>query len=219
MRTNFVLIDSENVKPEHIEKLKGEHFQVVIFVGKNQKRLDSDSVIAMQALGSRGRFIKISGNGPNALDFHIAYHIGKLSAANPGACFHIISKDKGFDPLIKHLGEQKIICSRSSSISEITRLQASKNVHPNQRAGIFYEKRIASNKARPARVTTLQRAILSHFHKELSPEEVAKVVEALKQAGYVVVNGKKVSYPKTRLAEGCQPLAISQSVTASPSNQ
>ena len=30
----------------------------------------------------------------------------------------------------------------------------------------------------------------------LSPEEVATVVEALKQAGHVVVNGKKVAYPE-----------------------
>ena len=40
MRTNFVLIDSENVKPEYIEKLKHEHFQVIVFVGPHLKRLD-----------------------------------------------------------------------------------------------------------------------------------------------------------------------------------
>lgn len=39
MRTNFVLIDSENVKADSIEKLKHEHFRVVVFVGTNQKRL------------------------------------------------------------------------------------------------------------------------------------------------------------------------------------
>lgn len=196
MRTNFVLIDSENVKPESIEKLKHEDFQLVIFVGANQKRLDSALVIAVHELGSRGRFIKISGNGRNALDFHIAYHIGKVSAANPDAYFHIISKDKGFDPLIKHLREQKILCSRSSSVSEIGLLKSLDKVPPKERAADFYEKRIASTKGRPATVTSLQSAILSHFHKRLPPEEVAKVVEALKQAGHVVVNGKKVAYPK-----------------------
>ncbi len=196
MRTNFVLIDSENVKPESIEKLKDEHFQVVVFLGANQTRIDTAIALAVQSLGANGSYVQICDKGRNALDFHIAYYIGKFSAEDPDACFHIISKDKGFDPLVKHLREQKISCSRSSSISEITRLKTSKNVHPNQRAAIFYEKRIASNKARPARVTTLQRAILSHFHKQLSPEDVAKVIEALKHAGQVVVNGKKVAYPK-----------------------
>jgi PIN domain len=196
VRTNIVLIDSENVKPESIEKLKHEHFRVVVFVGTNQKRLDFPIVNAVHSLGSNGSYVQISGNGPNALDFHIAYYIGKFSAANPDAYFHIISKDQGFDPLIKHLKEQKILCSRSSSISEIPLVKSSDKLPPKERAADFYEKRIASAKARPATVTSLQSAILSHFHKLLSPEEVAKVVEALKQAGHIVVNGEKVVYPE-----------------------
>jgi hypothetical protein len=196
VRTNIVLIDSENVKPESIEKLKHEHFRVVVFVGTNQKRLDFPIVNAVHSLGSNGSYVQISGNGPNALDFHIAYYVGKLSAANPDAYFHIISKDKGFDPLIKHLKEQKIFCSRSSSVSEIPLVKSSDKLPPKERATDFYKKRIASAKARPATITSLQSAILSHFHKLLSPEEVANVVRALKQAGYVVVNGKKIAYPE-----------------------
>jgi hypothetical protein len=42
---------------------------------------------------------------------------------------------------------------------------------------------------------SLQSAILSHFHKVLSGEEVAEVLEALIATGHVVVNGKKVAYP------------------------
>jgi PIN domain-containing protein len=196
VRTNIVLIDSENVKPESIEKLKHEHFRVVVFVGTNQKRLDFAIVNAVHSLGSNGSYVPISGNGPNALDFHIAYYIGKLSAVNPDAYFHIISKDKGFDPLIKHLKEQKIFCSRSSSVSEIPFVKSSDKLHPKERAADFYEKRIASAKARPVTVTSLQSAILSHFHKLLSSEEVANVVEALKQGGHVVVIGKRVAYPE-----------------------
>lgn len=196
MRTNIILIDSENVKPEHIEKLKGEHFQVVIFFGANQKRVDTELVLAVNALGSRGRFIKISGHGHNALDFHIAYHIGRLSVACPDSYFHIISRDKGFDPLIKHLWEEEIFCTRSPSVSEIPLLKSLDKVPPKERAADFYEKRIASAKNPPTTVTTLQNAILAHFHKRLPPEDVARVVEALKQTGHIEVNGKKVSYPK-----------------------
>lgn len=195
MRTNIVLIDSENLKPESIEKLKHEHFRVVVFVGKNQKRIDVPIVTAMHSLGSNGSYVQISDNGPNALDFHIAYYIGKLSAANPGAYFHIVSKDKGFDPLIKHLNkEEKILCSRSPSVSEIPLVKSSGKLPPKERAADFYEKRIASSKTRPTTITTLQNAILTHFHKQLSTEEVASVIEALKQAGHVVVNEKKVVY-------------------------
>ena len=195
MRTNFVLIDSENVKPDYIEKLKHEHFRVVVFVGANLKRLDFPIVNAVQSLGSNGSYVQISSHGLNALDFHIAYYIGKLSAAHPGAYFHIISKDKGFDPLIKHLRDQKIFCSRSASVLEIPLVKSTDKVAPRQLAADFYEKRIASAKARPATVTSLRSAILSHFHKGVSGEEVAKVLEALTAAGHVLLNGKKVAYP------------------------
>jgi hypothetical protein len=195
LRTNFVLIDSENVKPEYIEKLKHEHFRVIVFVGAHLKRIDFAIVNAVQSLGANGSYVQISSHGRNALDFHIAYHIGKLSAADPEAYFHIISKDKGFDPLIKHLRDQKIFCSRSASVLDIPLVKSTDRLPPSQRAADFYEKRIASAKARPATVTSLQRAILSHFHNVLSEEEVAKVLEALMAAGYVVVNGKKIVYP------------------------
>ena len=196
MRPNFVLIDSENVKPEYIEKLKHEHFRVVVFVGANLKRLDFPIVNAVQSLGSNCTYVQISSHGPSALDFHIAYYIGKLSAAHPDAYFHIISKDKGFDPLIKHLKNQKIFCSRWATVLEIPLVKSSDKRSPRQRAADFYEKRIASVEARPATVMSLQSAILSHFHKVFSEQEVAEVLEALIAAGHVVRNGKKVAYPE-----------------------
>ncbi len=195
MRTNFVLIDSENVKPEYIERLKLDHFRVVVFVGANLNRLDFPIVNAVQALGSNGSYVKVNSHGRNALDFHIAYHIGKLAAAHPGACFHIISKDKGFDPLIKHLKDQKILCSRWTSVLEIPLGQSTGKIPATQRAADFYEKRIAPGKARPATVKSLQSAILNHFHKLLSGEEVVEVLKAITAAGHVVVDGKKVTYP------------------------
>jgi hypothetical protein len=195
MRTNFVLIDSENVKPEYIEKLRHEHFRVVVFVGANLKRLDFPIVNAIQSLGSNGSYVQVSRHGPNALDFHIAYYIGKLSATNPDGYFHVISIDKGFDPLIAHLKDQKVFCCRSESVLEIPLVKSTDKLTPKQRAADFYEKRIASAKSRPATVTSLQSAILSHFHKLTSEKEVAEVQEALIAAGLVVVNGKKVVYP------------------------
>ena len=192
MRTNFVLIDSENVKPEFIEKLKHEHFRVVVFVGANVKRISFLIVNAVQSLGSNGSYVQISSNGPSALDFHIAYYIGKFAAAHPDAYFHIISEDKGFDPLIKHLRDQKIFCCRSASVLEIPLV---KSMNTRHRAAEFYEKRIASTKSRPATVAALQSAILSHFHKTLSAEEVVEVRKTLTAAGQVVITGKKVEYP------------------------
>lgn len=196
MRSNIVLIDSENVKPEFIEKLKHDHFRVVVFVGANQKRIDFSVVAAVQSLGSNGSYVQIVGNGPNALDFHIAYYIGRLAATYPDAYFHIISRDKGFDPLVKHLKEQKIFCTRSASITEIPIIKSMENLPPEERAADFYEKRLVPLNTRPATIKTLQSAILSHFYKLLSPEDVGSVIEALKEAGHIVINENKVAYPE-----------------------
>jgi PIN domain-containing protein len=196
VRTNFVLIDSENVKPEYLEKLKHDHFRVVVFVGANLKRLDFPVVNALQSLGSNGRYVQISGHGPSALDFHIAYYIGKLSADDPDAYFHIVSNDKGFDPLIKHLREQKVFCSRSSSVLDIPFVKSTDKLSAKQRAEDFYQRRIAEAKTRPATVQSLQGAILSHFYRVLSAEEIGAVVKALIAGGYVVANGKKVTWSK-----------------------
>ena len=195
MRILFVLIDSENVMPENIERLKHEHFRIIVFVGANLTRLNFPIVNAVQSLGANGSYVQISSHGPSALDFHIAYYIGKLSAAHPDAYFHIISKDKGFDPLIKHLKDQKIFCSRSASVLEIPLVKSTDKLPSRQRAAEFYEQRIASAKTRPATVLSLRSAILNHFHKMLSGEDVAEVLGALTAAGHVVVNGKKVAYP------------------------
>ena len=104
--TNYVLIDLENVQPKNLEILKNHPFKVYVFVGANQAKVTYDLASAMQEFGGNAKYIKISGNGPNALDFHIAFYVGELSKIDPEAYFHIISKDTGFDPLIKHLKER-----------------------------------------------------------------------------------------------------------------
>lgn len=194
MRTNIVLIDSENVQPDSIEKLRHDHFRVVVLVGANQKRIDIAVAKAVQALGPNGEYIQVSGNGPNALDFHIAFYIGRYSLVYPDSYFHIISRDKGFDPLIKHLKEKKIFCTRSASVSEIPLVRSADKLSPEERAADFFEKRIAPAKNRPTKVKTLESAIATHFHRLLSAEEVGNVVEALKTAGQIAVNGTKVTY-------------------------
>ena len=108
MKTHYVLIDLENIQPEHMGVLDGHNSKVVVFVGENQSKISFDLARSIQNLGENAEYIKIKGNGPNALDFHVAFYIGRFSKENSDGHFHIISKDKGFDPLIKHLESRKI---------------------------------------------------------------------------------------------------------------
>jgi len=60
--------------------LKCEHFKVLMFIGPNQTRIDINVATALQALGTRAEYIRVSAAGRNALDFHIAYYLGRLAA-------------------------------------------------------------------------------------------------------------------------------------------
>lgn len=124
MRKNYVLIDFENVQPENLAALNNEHFHVRVFVGANQKNVALKIVKALQPMGERAEYIEISGNGKNALDFHIAFYIGQLAAKDDAAYFHIISKDAGFDPLIAHLKTRNISAAREADIGEIPLVKA-----------------------------------------------------------------------------------------------
>ena len=62
MRTNYVLIDYENVQPEAMTVLNKEHFKVIVFVGANQAKVTFEVASVLQKMGERAEYIKISGN-------------------------------------------------------------------------------------------------------------------------------------------------------------
>ncbi|MEA3412919.1 MAG: PIN domain-containing protein, partial [Pseudomonadota bacterium] len=75
MRTNYILIDFENVQPANLAILNGHPFKVLVFVGANQSKISFELAASIQMLGNDAEYVKMDGNGPNALDFHIAFYI------------------------------------------------------------------------------------------------------------------------------------------------
>ena len=185
---NYILVDFENVQPKSLEQLTDNHFKVILFVGASQGKLPRELKLSAQRLGSRLRQIKISGHGSNALDFHIAYYLGR-HANEPSACFHIISKDTGYDPLIQHLKSQKIHAERFKAITDIPMVKASKSKPPQERVVLT---RLQKLKARPGTIKKLSNMIVSWF--DLSEQEVASLVQSLADQGYLKFAGEKVTY-------------------------
>ena len=195
MRKNIVLIDFESVQPESLALLNRDHFQTYIFVGAGQTRLPFDLVSASQKLGAKAEYVKISGNGPNALDFHIAYYIGRLAAENPGAFFHIISKDKGFDPLIKHLKASNILSGRWPNIADIPMLKAVQPTTPSQRAAMFAAHLGQLTITKPSTRKKLANAIRAFFFSQLSDEDVVSALSALELSNTVKIDAAgRVTY-------------------------
>lgn len=119
MTTPFYLIDFENVQPKALGRLVPGTSRIKVFLGQNQTKLMLDLVQALQPFGENAQYIQISGTGPDAVDFHIAFYVGRLAADHPGASFTIVSKDKGFDPLVRHLASLGIACRRLPEIPEV----------------------------------------------------------------------------------------------------
>jgi PIN domain len=195
MRTNYVLIDYESVQPDSLAPLAQDHFRLMVFVGASQARVPFELAAALQSFGERATYIKISGNGPNALDFHIAYWIGRLSASDATAYFHIVSKDTGFDPLITHLKTQQVLCGRVKSIDEIPLVKASTAKSPSERVQVALSWLSQTKASKPRTVKTLGSSIASLFQKQLSAEDIDVLIKLLVTQGHVAIIGTKVSYP------------------------
>jgi len=194
MRNNIVLIDFENVQPLALDALAQPHFRVLVFVGANQTKVPFDTAAAVQKLGAQAEYVKIAGNGPNALDFHIAYYIGALSATDPNACFHIVSKDAGFDPLIQHLKTRKVRAGRVTEIADIPAVKAAQSKTPEERMQIVLDRLAQPNAPKPRTVKTLSNSIASYLQKQATEEEIAALVQALVASGAISMVGTKVNY-------------------------
>jgi len=120
MKSHVILIDFENVQPTTVGAWRGGACQIKVFVGMRQSKIPLSTARALQVLGPDAEYIQIDGSGRNALDFHIAFYIGRLAAQKPGAHFHVVSEDTGFDPLIQHVKTLGILCDRVNSIGEVT---------------------------------------------------------------------------------------------------
>ncbi|MDE2585262.1 MAG: hypothetical protein KGN39_07660, partial [Betaproteobacteria bacterium] len=58
-RTNYVLVDFENVQPQDIGLLKGGPFKVKVFLGPNQSKIPVSLAVALQSLGDNAEYISL----------------------------------------------------------------------------------------------------------------------------------------------------------------
>jgi hypothetical protein len=194
MKTNYVLIDYENVQPDDIVALQHEHVRVIVFVGPHQTKIAVATAAALQPMGTNAEYVLLTGSGPNALDFHIAYYLGQLAEKEPTAFFHIISKDTGFDPLVKYLKEKKLRVCRVQMIEEIPILKPIDPKTSSDRVALIIADLQKRGAARPRTVATLSSTISATFQKQLTTHEVSSLVSELKKKGLVKVEGTKVTY-------------------------
>jgi hypothetical protein len=194
--SKVLYIDYENVQGVDLSRIAELDFKIWVFTGVSQSRIPINLVKSTQAFGNRLEWVTIDGNGPNALDFHIAYYLGVHVAGNPKDEYFILSKDKGFDPLVNHVGRKNIRCRRISSVSEIESTpRASARIKKARDGEGIYSKvvanlsKIEANRRPRNRRTLLQfvKALAGKSQKELKPEQIVAQLIAAK----VVLDGKE----------------------------
>lgn len=176
METLF--IDLENISPDTLSEWPVD-WPIYLFVGEKQTKMKTELVQSLQPRGEKVKWINVTGEGKNALDFHIAFYLGMLSSSQPDGAFKILSKDKGFDPLVKHLQQSKMDCER------IEKLPAKSS--PKKAA----QKKPASSKTRD------WATILSEFANHLDaiaeakrPKKIAKLKAYFKSHDSIVEDSK-----------------------------
>jgi len=198
LENNYILIDFENVRPRNCEILAKHPFKIFVFVGENQTKVPYELVETLQTFGDNAKYIKIAGNGHNALDFHIAYYIGLLAEKDPKAKFHIISRDTGFDPLIKHLVSKNIHVQREKDLAEIPVLRISSATNIEDKVLAIVRNLAGRGQSRPRKVKTLKNTINSLFTNKLDEKELALLLEELKVRKYISVDKGNIKYKLPR---------------------
>lgn len=124
------------------------------------------------------------------------YEISRQALADPLGFFHVVSKDKGFDALVKHLHAEKIMAARIERFADIPVLiDGSRLAVPELVER--YRSRLERNQGSLAtRKKTLLSQINGHFGKQLDePKLEAVVAELIKQKLLAVSPTGAVSYP------------------------
>jgi hypothetical protein len=180
--TAWAFIDYENVST--LEDLKLDTYErLFMFCGPSSKKLKIDTLPGKGFC--RVEFLRISTTGKNNLDFHLAFHLGRLHGeAGPGIAFHIISKDRGYDGLIQHLKDLKRTCRRIEPEPKPVVLSeaAQRIVHLLENA----------KNSRPRREKTLLPWLESHRRKD-DPDAKA-LFEELKKARQLQCPDGTVTY-------------------------
>lgn len=206
MGLEIFLIDFENVQPSSLGRLAPGTCSIKLFLGETQNKVPLALTRALQPFGADVEYLTITGTGPNAVDFHIAFYIGRLAMTHPGARFTIVSRDTGFDPLVRHMvATLSIPCRRVAALpaapATTVSIAASATANPAQH-DTAKVRATAPAPARPApasKAKNVQVTVLAAAATAKSPMTDAAAAEVARFTEAVIarLKGMKAAKPAT----------------------
>jgi hypothetical protein len=203
---HYVLVDFENVPHLELPLAQDVAMTLVLLVGEKQKKLKTELVEQLLARAEHVQFVRLTVSGRNALDLTLAYHLGRIMAAQPSGHFHIISKDKEFDALVTYLRAQGKQIMRCESFLDLLFLPpalvqpkvAAPLGIPSNRGKIVgaVENLKKQPKVRPKNRSKLHAYLKSHLGDGVTDETVDRELDALANREGITIDDKSaVAYP------------------------
>lgn len=196
---NHVFVDFENVHQVDVSVIGAKSVNFTFLLGARQTRLDAGLVEKLMEHAASVQLIRLASSGTNALDFALAYYVGRTVSANPAACIHIVSKDTGFDPLVEHLRSRHIHARRHDSFATLTFGGAAKAAavvlkvepagpdEPLNRVLEHLRKNVAN---RPKKKKTLLSHLKCQLGKDATDADANGLLAKLQKAGNVSIGDK-----------------------------
>jgi len=197
---NHVFVDFENVQDIDVAVIGNKAVTFTLLLGSRQTKLDVSLVEKLLAHAGSVELVRLTSGGRNALDFTLAYYVGRAAVADPTGYFYIVSKDTGYDPLIEHLCSRNIRARRHDDFSTLTFAGMPKpKPHSRPKAQpLMVDERVAQvlehlrkpSTNRPRKKKKLVSYLVAHLGNKIPEADALKLVDHLSQAGHLGIDEK-----------------------------
>jgi hypothetical protein len=210
-RMHHVFVDGENVHQIDPTVIGDKPVNFILLLGAKQTKLDAVMLENLMAKAASVQLIRLASTGKNALDLTLSYYLGRAVLADPTGYFHVVSRDKGFEPLIKHLRSRHVDARQHDNFSTLTFGAASKaqvsSTPPSppptsQLAEKAQEHLRTAEKNRPKNLKRLQNFLRAHFTSAPKEEITALIAQLEKNGVLQIVDKERVTYPISKPDSG-----------------
>lgn len=214
---NHVFVDYENVQTVDPTIIGSKTVHVTLLLGPQKAKLDATVVERLLEHVPTVQMIRLTSSGRNALDFALAYYLGRAAQADPYGSFHVVSKDKGYDALLEHLRSKQIQAHRHNDFKTLTfsvpakpatsvprttkpaRATAKPSKPPTVALPALdarvweYLRKPTTN--RPRTKAKLTSHLVTHLANKVAQSEVLKLITRFAQSGKLIIDEKeKITY-------------------------
>lgn len=130
------------------------------------------------------QLIRLTASDKNAVDFALAYYLGRAVLSDPTAYFHIVSKDSGYDPLVAHLASRHVRVRRHKDFSTLTFAAPSSSAAAAPKPVAKPKPAMAAPKKEAIELTDTMRLVLERLRKSANnrPKKQKTLLSHLKNS-------------------------------------